>query len=103
MATAIIALQTTANTTADISLAPGSTIIFTLIGALGAGEFIIINKKNSDATYRKITEERPDGKMIDSILSNEFTSRTIVNNSATTITLQVVKGITAANAGVDQD
>jgi hypothetical protein len=103
MATAIITSKTAAETTADITLSAGSTLYFSVIGAIGPGEFIVINKKRSDGTYRIISEERPDGKIVDGILSSEITGRGVTNSTATSITLQIVKLDTVAACGIDQD
>jgi hypothetical protein len=103
MATAIITSKTAAETTADITLSVGSTLYFSVIGDIGAGEFIVINKKRSDGTYRIISEERPDGKVIDGILSSEITGRGVTNSTGTAITLQIVKPATVAACGIDQD
>lgn len=103
MATAVITSQTAAVTSSDITLSAGSTIYFSIIGDIGAGEFIVINKKRSDDTYRIITEERADGRQVDGILSAEITGRGVTNNTATAMTLQLVKPLTASACGVDQD
>lgn len=96
----LIASTTAASTSSDIVLT--GTTAFTVIGALAEGEYIYIEKKNSDSTYSPLREESGDGRIKEAWISRNRSSCTITP-PAGGITVRVRKPATVTAAGVDQD
>jgi len=98
----LINATTAEATSSDITLAAGSTAIFSLTGAHN-GANIEIRKKDADSAYWLITEEVLPGQVMEATLSQRARVRTIINNSGSSITLQVYKPASGTASGVDQD
>lgn len=96
----LIASTTAASTSADIVLT--GTTAFTVIGALAEGEYIYIEKKNSDSTYATLTEQADEGRVKEAWISRNRRSCSITP-PAGGMTVRVRKLATVAAAGVDQD
>lgn len=99
---ALISPTTSASTSADITLAAGSTMSFVLVGQLDNNDIVLINVKNSDSTYSILQCLASDGKTtLESTIHNGVRSRTIANSGDNAMTLQVVKPASTVASGID--
>jgi hypothetical protein len=97
-----IASGTTTVTSADLTIT--TPTVFTLVGNLNnENSFVEIRKKNSNGTYKLISQVSQDGQnSVESVLSNKVRTITIVPPSAG-ITIQVYKPTSTSAVGVDKD
>ena len=103
MATALVAPTVAPYTSGDITLAAGSTVVFSVTGT-HIGDPVVVLKKDSQNAYWPITETAVDPSQTRIGTVKDGTRLiTVSNPSATAFTLQVYKPPSGIASGIDQD
>jgi hypothetical protein len=102
MATALTIPTVDAYTSGDITLAAGTTIVFSITGTHN-GDPVVVRKKDSQNAYWPIVEKSSVNGLRVAESEDFMRIISISNPSSTAMTLQIFKPASGIASGIDQD